>query len=153
MRADAPLLLLAIAAAGCGAQTRVRSAPRRAPSAQTFYVSRQLTLPAAHAFGEPGFHQVLTASARLPGRLVVASAWHVVLALRDAGRPGQRCAIDHPLSGCATVDWSDDPSRPNVPPDGVFRNALTVRVAGGTRTLFLRQSGALAATPDPYQPG
>jgi hypothetical protein len=72
-----------------------------------------------------------------------------VLELRDASRPRERCKSDHPLSGCATVDWSDDPSRPHVPATGVFLNTLTL----GGRRLFLRQSGALASRPDRYEPG
>jgi hypothetical protein len=110
-----------------------------------------LTVPAARAFGEPGFHQVLTATGRLPVRLPRAD--RLVLSLRDLSRPLQRCEFHHPLSGCATVDWSDDPSRPNVPPGGVFTNTITVRIASGPRTLYLRSSGALSDRPEPFAPG
>jgi hypothetical protein len=106
-----------------------------------------LALPAANAFGEPGFHQVLAARARLPRRIPPGT--RLVLSLRDASRPRMTCSSDHPLSGCATVDWSDDPSRPKVPASGVFLNEL---VAGG-RTYFLSASGRLAARPDRYEPG
>jgi hypothetical protein len=110
-----------------------------------------LTLQAANAFGEPGFHQVLTTAARLPARLPGSA--RLVLSLRDLSRPSQRCGFDHPLSGCATVDWSDDPSRPNVPPGGVFTNAITVRLTSGPRTVYLRSSGALSDRPEPFAPG
>jgi hypothetical protein len=110
-----------------------------------------LTLRAATAFGQPGFHQVLTATARLPARLPRAA--RLVLSLRDLSRPLQRCGFDHPLSGCATVDWSDDPSRPNVPPGGVLTNTIRVRHASGPRTLYLRSSGALSDRPEPFAPG
>jgi hypothetical protein len=107
-------------------------------------------LPAAHAFGEPGFHQVLTASRRLPARL---HGVRIVLTLSDASRPRQRCAEEHPLSGCATVDWSDDPSRPAVPPSGVFRNSITFRTRAGRVTLFLHPNGTLTRLPEPFRPG
>ena len=106
-----------------------------------------LGLPAARAFGEPGFHQVLVAQARLPRR--IPPGGRLVLALRDVSRPQQRCAFAHPLSGCATVDWADDPSRPKVPAGGVFVNELVV----GGATYFLSASGGLARRPDAYRPG
>jgi len=106
-----------------------------------------LALPAAQAFGEPGFHQVLVARATLPRELPRGA--RLVLTLRDASRPGIRCSSEHPLSGCATVDWSDDPSRPKVPRGGVFRNALAL----GRETYFLSESGRLARRPDAYSPG
>ena len=77
----------------------------------------------------------------------------LVLRLSDRTRPGQTCGQEHPLSGCGTVDWSDDPSRPNVPPDGVFENSLTLAFAGGERTFFLSETGSLGAAPDPFSPG
>ena len=108
------------------------------------------SLPAAQAFGEPGFHQVVTATRRLPARL---QGVRIVLTLRDVSRPRQRCASEHPLSGCATVDWSDDPSRPKVPAGGVFRNELTVRTRAGALTLFLHPDGTLSRRPERYRPG
>lgn len=101
-------------------------------------------LPAAQAFGDRGFHYVVVVSGR-----VVRGGSRITLTLRDVSRPGQRCTSEHPLSGCATVDWSDDPSRPGTPASGVFRN--TIRIGG--RTLFLRESGALAVRPDAFTPG
>src|SRR5262249_42721925 len=61
-----------------------------------------------------------------------------LVTLRDAGRPGQTCGSEHPLSGCATVDWSDATSRPSVPPGGVFNNSVVLSLATGPLTLFLR---------------
>ena len=115
----------------------------------TTLASGVLRLPAAQAFGEPGFHQVLLVSGRLPRVLRSRAGMRLVLTLRDASRPRQRCSSDHPLSGCATVDWSDDPSRPKVPSGGVFENSLTL---GGLK-LFLGEGGALAGRPDRYRPG
>ncbi len=106
-------------------------------------------LPAANAFGEPGFHQVVVVEARVPPNVPSRRGLRLVVSLRDAGRPGQTCESEHPLSGCATVDWSDDPSRPKVPPGGVFDNSLTL----GRIKLFLRESGALASRPDAFEPG
>ncbi len=110
----------------------------------------KLSLPAAQAFGQPGFHEVLTASGSVPKDAAGAT---LSISLRDATRPTQTCSADHPLSGCATVDWSDDPSRPNVPPNGVFVNSITVQLESGERTLYLSQSGTLADAPDPFVPG
>ena len=106
---------------------------------------------AANAFGDPGFHEVLVATATTPpggetGRTLVVR-------LRDAGRPDQTCDSEHPLSGCATVDWSDSEDRPNVPAGGVFDNHLTVNLASGPRTFFLSETGALADEPDAFSPG
>ena len=112
----------------------------------------ELHLPAAGSFGEPGFHEVLTAAPDLPLVLGPTAGLRLVLRLRDAGRPGQTCSRDHPLSGCATVDWSDSASRPGVPPGGVFGNTLTLRLASGERTFFLSESGSLNDGPDPFMP-
>ena len=113
-------------------------------------VAGSFALPAAQAFGRPGFHQVVSITRRLPkgpgGR-------RIVVVLRDASRPHRRCASDHPLSGCATVDWADDPARPKVPPDGVFRNRVTVRTVAGPVTLYLHANGTLGRRPDPFRPG
>ena len=47
------------------------------------------------------------------------------------------------------MDWSDDESRPNVPPGSVFDNRLEL----GEQTYFLSESGALAGAPDAFRPG
>jgi hypothetical protein len=153
MRRLAALLLL-ILVAGCGGSrsSQIASSPGASVSGTTL-ASGELRLPAAQAFGEPGFHAVLTATARLPAMLPSSPRLGLVLELRDVGRPGQTCSQEHPLSGCATVDWADDPGRPNVPPSGVFRNALTVRLASGTRTLFLHESGSLTGMPESFRLG
>jgi hypothetical protein len=77
----------------------------------------------------------------------------VALALRDAGRPDQRCTQDHPLGGCVTVDWADDPSRPHVPRSGVFANTVAVSTAKGTELLHLHPAGTLDRRSEPYTPG
>ncbi len=116
-------------------------------------ISGELELPAATAFGEPGFHEVLIASGEARSDLGETSGLRLVVSLRDASRPTQTCSEDHPLSGCATVDWSDDPGRPKVPPGGVFDNSVRVRLQTGPRTFYLSQSGELAGAPDPFVPG
>lgn len=113
----------------------------------------ELRLPAATAFGAPGFHQVVTAAGRVPTGLRAPSRFRLVVSLRDASRPKQTCSSDHPLSGCATVDWADDPSRPKVPPGGVFQHTLTVRLGSGSRTFYLTPAGSLARQPNRYEPG
>jgi hypothetical protein len=109
---------------------------------------------AAQSFTERGFHDGLTITTRLRvrGPLLRGPAT-VLLTLRDASRPRQTCTENHPLSGCVTVDWSDDPARPHVPPSGVFTNALTVQTARGSRTLYLHPAGTLTARAEPFAPG
>ena len=113
----------------------------------------EFQLPAADSFGEPGFHEVLAATHELPSALRSMAGLRLVLRLWDAGRPGRKCDSEHPLSGCATVDWSDAPGRPNVPPGGVFDNSITLQFAAGERSFFLSQSGALNDQPDAFDPG
>jgi len=115
-------------------------------------VSGQLSLPDAEAFGAPGFHEVLTVTDKLPDTLPSTAGKRLVFSLRDASRPGQTCFRDHPLSGCATVDWSDDPSRPKVPEGGVFVNSITLQLQTGPQSFF-RASGRLADKPDSFTPG
>ncbi len=109
--------------------------------------SGTIRLPTAQAFGDPGFHQVVVVTGRVDRPL--SKGARLVVSLRDAGRRRIRCSSEHPLSGCATVDWSDDPSRPKVPAGGVFENSLTV----GPTKLYLSESGVLARRPDRYTPG
>jgi len=116
-------------------------------------VAGELRLPAASSFGDPGFHHALAAGGRVPANLRPSARFRLVLTLRDASRTEQKCSSDHPLSGCATVDWADDPSRPKVPESGVFANTVTVRLASGSRAFFLVPSGSLAGRPIPYAPG
>ena len=76
----------------------------------------------------------------------------LVVALRDIDRTDQACSSEHPLSGCATVDWSDFDGRPGVPPSGIFDNRLSLVLQSGTRHVFLSESSALADAPDLYKP-
>ena len=113
----------------------------------------EFTLPDAGSFGEPGFHEELIAAHNLPQDVGRTVGMTLVIALRDAGRPQQTCSREHPLSGCATVDWSDAESPPKVPPGGVFDNSLTVQLESGTHTVFLSESGGLNDAPDSFDPG
>lgn len=154
MRTSLGLVLMLFSAA-CG---QAPAAPRPAlpvpPStAGPPLAVGEFILPAAADFGDPGFHAVVTASATLTASLPATGVRDIVLTLKDAGRPQQTCATEHPLSGCATVDWSDSPDRPHVPPAGVFINTLTVQLSSGPHTFYLSMSGALANGPDAFQPG
>ena len=115
--------------------------------------SGELLLPAASAFGTPGFHEVLIASDVLSNEYVVNKPGLLVVSLRDASRPEFGCSSHHPLSGCATVDWADAESRPNVPPGGVFENSITLNGVSGTYKLFLSRSGFLNELPNEYEAG
>jgi hypothetical protein len=115
--------------------------------------SGNFDLAAAGAFGAPGFHEPYTFSHQLPETLEHSGAMRIVIALWDAGRPNESCGQHHPLSGCATVDWSDSPSRPKVPTDGVFNNSITLPLASGETTFYLSETGSLAEQPDAFAPG
>ena len=128
-------------------------AGRPLPGAARILASGEFRLLAANAFGEPGFHEVLTATHDLPSDLSSITGKRLVLRLWDAGRPERNCNSEHPLSGCATVDWSDAPGRPNVPPGGVFDNSITFQFAAGERNFFLSESSDLNDQPDSFDPG
>lgn len=81
-----------------------------------------------------------------------ASAGRLTVRLRDVTRPNQTCDRNHPLSGCATVDWADFEGRPSVPSGGVFDNRLSITTTSGTVDLFLSETLTLASTPDSYSP-
>ena len=115
--------------------------------------SGELLLVAATSFGSPGFHEVLTDTQTIPEDITAAAGRRLVLTLRDLGRPEQRCDRDHPLSGCATVDWSDFEGRPGVPQGGVFEHRLVLQLASGEQSFFLSDSGSLNEAPDRYKPG
>lgn len=110
-----------------------------------------IEIPAASDFGDPGFHEVIFLAGTLPDSAdrVIGD---LVVSLRDLGNPDRTCNRDHPLSGCATVDWSDFEDRPGVPAGGVFDNHLSVVSTSGALNFFLSESRGLAATPDEYVP-
>ncbi len=112
-------------------------------------------MPAADDFGVPGFHEVLTASHDLPADLGSGAGLELVLRLWDVRRPDSSCNSNHPLSGCATVDWSDATGRPKVPTGGVFENSITFNGIGadGARSFFLSELGNLNDAPDVFKPG
>lgn len=76
-----------------------------------------------------------------------------MVSLWDATRPAQTCNRNHPLSGCVTIDWSDAPERPHVPPSGVFDNQITLSTEQGPHTLYLSEAGSLNSIPDQFSPG
>ena len=123
------------------------------PVAARMLAEGEFHLPATSAFGEPGFHEVLTATHNLPLDLGRMRGLRLVLKLWDAGRPELTCSSEHPLSGCSTVDWSDATGRPNVPLGGVFNNSITFQTVAGEHSFFLSESGALNDKPDAFEPG
>lgn len=153
------LVSLAVACAG-GNETRQRPINEGStdvapgPSVSSVILATgTFSIPAANSSGDPGFHAPVVLSAAIPSDIGPTAGHRVLLTLRDSGRPVQTCNRQHPLSGCATVDWSDGPSRPNVPPGGVFDNHLAIPVGDAQITLFLRESGQLAAEPESFDPG
>ena len=113
----------------------------------------EFDLPAAAAFGDPGFHETIRLTHSTPSALEPTAGMRIVVALWDAGRPEQACSREHPLSGCATVDWSDAESRPKVPAGGVFENSLKLQLGAGARTFYLSERGFLADEADIFDPG
>jgi hypothetical protein len=111
----------------------------------------EVELATANTFGDPGFHQVLELTGTVPEE-VAEIGGELVATLVDIDRPDQECDRHHPLSGCATVDWSDFEDRPGVPSGGVFDNHLTVISTSGPVELFLSETGRLADVPDSYSP-
>ena len=138
-----PLALL-VALAACSGTTTPAVAPATGPTSEDVVT---VVVPAASSFDDPGFHAVVEVSGTVDAAIPAGAT--IVFSLRDAGRPDATCEAEHPLSGCVTVDWSDSPDRPHVPPGGVFDNHLTV----GDRTWFMSESGTLAGRPDPFVPG
>jgi len=102
--------------------------------------------------GDPGSHEVLIVSHVLRSDLPATSGRLLIVSLRDATRPSQACASDEPEDGCATVDWSEDPSRPRVPPGGVFDNRLDLELVSGSRRLYLSRTLRLNDVPDLIDP-
>ena len=157
----APLIAAIVAlAAACGSPATATptstSQVEATPAAQNEEVvlaSGQFALPAAGEFGQRGFHEILETRAQLPSDLGILAGSRLVLRLRDRSRPAITCDSPHPLSGCATVDWSDFPGRPGVPGGGAFENRITISLADGASTFYLSESGQLMETPEPYSLG
>lgn len=142
--------------AGCGGSASDIAGPLVPPSSEpsdpTALTSGSFRLPAAGAFGEPGFHAAFQITAALPDTLGPTTGLTLVLELRDLTRPTVTCSTPHPTSGCATVDWDDFPDRPATPASGLFLNRLRVAAGGGTRDFFLRKTMTLADDPEPGPP-
>jgi len=120
----------------------------------TVLASGTFEVPAVQGINDaPGFHEVFDATALVPPSIHVGSGSRILIRFRDRTRPDVKCASEHPLSGCVTLDWSDFPERPRVPAEGAFEQRLTLDAAAGHQDLFLSQSGTLNARPDHYEPG
>jgi len=134
-------------------QTPAASVPSPSLASEQILASGEFELVAANAFGEPGFHEPFHFTHSLPADLGSTAGLRLVVLLQEVTRPEQTCSSQHPLSGCATVDWSDAEGRPKVPPGGVFDNSLAVELRSGERTFFLSELGVLADAPDAFDPG
>jgi hypothetical protein len=87
-----------------------------------------------------------------PGVALRASS-RLVLPLRDLTRPDQTCGSEHPLSGCATADWSDFEPPPHVPGGGVFTQRLMLTISDGPHDFFLSERAGRAPELDDFSPG
>lgn len=136
-----------------GSATPVVVEAAASPGPAIVLAAGEIDLPAAQAFGEPGFHSTFMLVHELEADVTSQDTYRLVVALWDVGRPAQTCDREHPLSGCATIDWSDAESRPHVPPGGVFDNSLTLELESGSQTFFLSETGVLHDAPDAFDPG
>ncbi len=127
------------------------TAPGSVVAGDAVLLSGSIEIPAANGFDDPGFHKAILLTGTVP-EAAAGLTGELVVRLRDVGRPNQTCDRDHPLSGCATVDWSDFEDRPEVPRGGVFDNHLSLVSTSGTIDLFLSENRGLATTPDEYTP-
>ena len=124
-----------------------------APPDAVVLTSDIIELPAAASFDDAGFHAPVLIQTRIPTDAPAQAGGRIVLVRRDDGRPRQTCGSQHPLSVCATLDWSDFPDRPGVSPSGMLENRLRLPVVAGTLDLSLSETGALTGEPDPSAPG
>jgi len=155
------LSLLAAACAGADPAATTASSSRSSTASpdvsssanklEIVLLEGSIEVPAATAFGDPGFHEPFVLTGTVPEAAAGASG-ELIITLRDVGRPDQTCDRDHPLSGCVTVDWSDFEGRPGVPDGGVFDNRLSLVSSSGGVELFLSERDGLAAVPDEYTP-
>jgi len=159
-RGTAALALVVALACGSGEPTPTDPGggpgepPTPAPPSPTQLVlaSGELALPGAAQEGDPGSHEVLIAGHLVRSDLPATSGKLLILTLRDATRPALACASEDPEDGCATIDWSDDPDRPRVPPDGAFENRLDLELVSGVRRLYLSRTLRLNGVPDLVDP-
>ena len=123
------------------------------PAGATILATGEFELPAVTSQEAEGYHQALAATHNLPTDLGPTAGSMLVIRIWDAGRPEQTCSEDHPISGCATVDWGAAIDRPSVPPGGVFDNSITFELATGERSFYLSEfEGALNDEPDSLEP-
>lgn len=127
------------------------STPAGVVGTDVILLSGSIQIPAANGFEDPGFHETFVLTGGVP-EAAAGVTGELVVRLRDVGRPENTCDRDHPLSGCATVDWSDFEDRPGVPTGGVFDNHLNVVSSSGPINFFLSENRGLADTPDEYVP-
>jgi hypothetical protein len=151
LRHGAALALLV--ALGCSTDSTPTDpgTPNPAPGGLVL-ASGTLVLPAAIDQNDAGSHEVFVVLQALRPDLMATSGRELVVALRDAGRPGQQCPSDEPEDGCASIDWSDDPASPRVPADGRFLNRLRVELDTGVKDLYLSRDFRLKDVPDIVDP-
>jgi hypothetical protein len=98
------------------------------------------------------FHKLISIEGTVPEDIAAVADRTLVLRLWDASRPDQTCDVDHPFSGCVSIDYSDATGLPHVPEGGVFDNRLTLAFLGGDRDLHLNELSELSDEPDEYSP-
>jgi hypothetical protein len=123
----------------CVQVAKQRSKLATLATCRTLGLQNTLRIPAAgnFQFNDLGFHFRARSSGNLPEILGPTTGRTLVFSLRDAGRPEMTCNDEHPLSGCATVDWDDFDT-------GHFTNKLTVMTSAGPRDYFLTMAMGLA---------
>jgi len=146
----AALAALAVLA-GCGPAETLPTAPAPNPGGPVggrVLARGSLPLAAADDPDDPAFHTIFVVDHQLPEDLGATQGRTLALALRDLTRPGMACVSEDRESGCATVDWSDEPSTPGTGPGGVLLNLLRAELASGLKELYLSRTFTLADVPD-----
>lgn len=107
----------------------------------------EISLPAATEIGSgPGFHERILRAHTVPDDLGPTQGRRLVVRLWDSSRPGITCSSEHPVSGCATVDWP-------LSAGDEFLNRVALVTPSGRRELHLRLDGSLSPDPQPPDPG
>ncbi len=95
----------------------------------------ELMLPFAPALAGPGFHERFDVRVPAPGSSSPSAGARLVVRLSDASRPSVECDRQHPLSGCATLDYPE--------PNALLRNFVEVETTAGRRTYHFADSQLL----------
>lgn len=110
------------------------------PAQGQVIASGQFELREGIQFKQFTFHHTI------PAGLGSTAGRQMAIRLRDLTDPDRTCDADHPLSGCATVDYSLELT------GQIFRNLVAVQTTAGPAELHLRLDDTLSSQPEPARP-